>query len=65
MSNNSKALRAGLWYTVSSITLKAISIFTAPIFTRLLTPEDYGKFNVFFLGKPFLRVYLVYASVTR
>lgn len=53
MSNNSKALRAGLWYTVSSITLKAISIFTAPIFTRLLTPEDYGKFNVFFLGKPF------------
>ncbi len=48
MSNNSKALRAGLWYTVSSITLKAISIFTAPIFTRLLTPEDYGKFNVFF-----------------
>lgn len=50
MSSNSssKALKAGIWYTVSSIALRAVSIVTAPIFTRLLTPADYGKFNNFF-----------------
>lgn len=50
MSSNSssKALKAGIWYTVSSIALRAVSIVTAPIFTRLLTPGDYGKFNNFF-----------------
>ncbi|KAA4690589.1 MULTISPECIES: lipopolysaccharide biosynthesis protein [Bacteroides] len=50
MSSNdsSKALKAGLWYTVSNIALRAVSVLTAPIFTRLLTPSDYGKFNSFF-----------------
>lgn len=48
MSNNNKVLKAGAWYTISSITLKAVSIITAPIFTRLLTPTDYGMFNNFF-----------------
>lgn len=48
MSNNRKAFKAAIWYTVSSIALKAISVISAPIFTRLLTPTDYGKFNNFF-----------------
>ena len=47
-NNSSQALKAGAWYTISNIALKAISIVTAPIFTRLLTPADYGKFNNFF-----------------
>lgn len=47
-NNSSQALKAGTWYTISNIALKAISIVTAPIFTRLLTPADYGKFNNFF-----------------
>lgn len=47
-NNTSQALKAGAWYTISNIALKAISIITAPIFTRLLTPADYGKFNNFF-----------------
>lgn len=47
-NNSSQALKAGVWYTISNIALKAISIVTAPIFTRLLTPADYGKFNNFF-----------------
>lgn len=47
-NNSTQALKAGAWYTISNIALKAISIVTAPIFTRLLTPADYGKFNNFF-----------------
>ena len=42
-----KALSAGLWYTVSNVALRAISIITAPIFTRLLTTADYGVVNIF------------------
>lgn len=40
--NNSKVARATLWYTVSNILLQGVSLFTAPIFTRLLSTADYG-----------------------
>ncbi len=40
--NNKKALSSGIWYTVSNILLRAVSIITAPIFTRLLSTSDYG-----------------------
>lgn len=43
----SKALKSGTWYTISSILLKAVSIITAPIFTRLLSTADYGKTSNF------------------
>ncbi|MGN0383498.1 MAG: lipopolysaccharide biosynthesis protein [Eubacterium sp.] len=39
---NKKALKSGVWYTISSITVKAILIITTPIFTRLMSTEDYG-----------------------
>lgn len=37
-----KALKAGIWYTVSSICIKGISIITTPIYTRILSTSDYG-----------------------
>ena len=39
---NKLALKAGSWYVVSSIILKSIGVITTPIFTRLMTPEEYG-----------------------
>lgn len=39
---NGVALKSGIWYTVSSISVKTISIITTPLFTRLMTTEDYG-----------------------
>lgn len=47
-NNSSQALKAGVWYIISNIVLRAITVLTAPIFTRLLTPADYGKVNNFF-----------------
>lgn len=38
----SSALKAGTWYVISSVLVKAIAILTTPIFTRLMTPEQYG-----------------------
>ena len=37
-----KALKSGIWYTVSSISVRAVLIITTPLFTRLMTTEDYG-----------------------
>lgn len=36
------ALRAGIWYTISTISVKTILIITTPIFTRLMTTEEFG-----------------------
>lgn len=42
-----KALKAGFWYVVSSIMVKSISILTTPLFTRLLSTEQYGSVQTF------------------
>ena len=41
------ALKAGIWYVISSVMVKAIGVLTTPIFTRLLTTEQYGTVQTF------------------
>ncbi len=41
------ALKAGFWYVVSSVLVKAMSTITTPIFTRLLSTEEYGTVQTF------------------
>lgn len=45
MSNNIKALKSGIWYTASNFLVKSIGFITTPIFTRLLTKEEFGAYN--------------------
>lgn len=40
-------VRASMWFLICSFLQKGISMITTPIFTRLLTTQEYGKFNVF------------------
>lgn len=40
-----KALKSGVWYTVSSLIVKSTILITTPIFTRLLSKFDYGNYN--------------------
>lgn len=42
-----KAIKAGLWYTISNILLKGIVFITLPIFTRLLSTEEFGLYNTY------------------
>lgn len=42
-----KILRAGLVYTFANVLLKGISFLTVPLFIRLLTPEEFGRYSVF------------------
>lgn len=41
------ALKAGVWYVASSVIVRAISVITTPIFTRLLSTAEYGTVSTF------------------
>ncbi|MBU9735540.1 lipopolysaccharide biosynthesis protein [Diplocloster agilis] len=43
----SAPVKASVWFTVCGIIQRGISLFSTPIFTRLLTPEQYGVFSVY------------------
>lgn len=42
-----KVLKAGIWYTVSTVFVKAIAVISMPIYTRLLSTHDYGIASTF------------------
>lgn len=39
--------KAALWFTVSNILQKGISFITTPVFTRIMTTEQYGVYSVY------------------
>ena len=45
--SNSKALRSGIGYTIGNVLIKGINFLTLPLFSRLLSPEEFGVYNVF------------------
>lgn len=45
--NLSAPVKASLWFTICSILQKGISMITIPIFTRLLTTDQYGVYSVY------------------
>lgn len=44
-NNNVKALKSGVWYTAANFITKSIGFITTPIFTRLLSHNDYGLYS--------------------
>lgn len=40
-------VRASTWFLICSFLQKGISVLTTPIFTRLLSSEEYGQYSVF------------------
>ena len=40
-------IKSGFWYTVSNFFLKGIAFITIPIFSRMLTTEEFGYYNNF------------------
>lgn len=39
--------KASLWFVFCNLMLKGISFFTAPMFTRLLSDEEFGRMSIF------------------
>lgn len=43
----SSAVKASVWFTICNFMQKGISMLTVPIFTRLMTTEQYGIYSVY------------------
>lgn len=41
------SVKASLWFVICAVLQKGIATITTPIFTRIMTPDEYGQFNVF------------------
>ena len=46
-NNNIKALKSSVWYIVANFLTAASAFLTTPIFTRLMSQEQYGMYNNF------------------
>ena len=40
-------VKASVWFLICNFLQKGISFITTPIFTRIMTPEEYGAYSVF------------------
>ncbi len=40
-------LKASLWFTICSLIQKGISVITIPIFTRIMSAEQFGQYSVY------------------
>ncbi len=45
--NTSIVAKATLWFVICSVLQKSISLITTPIFTRMMSTEQYGQFSVY------------------
>jgi len=43
----SAPIKASLWFVVCNVIQKGIQVLTTPIFTRILTQEEYGTYSVY------------------
>ena len=64
-----RQVKASLWFLICSILQKGISVISTPIFTRLLSPTEYGQYNVFLSWSEILAIFitlrLAYGVYTR
>ncbi len=47
MNESSKAIKSGIWYTISNMFVNGIGFILTPVFTRIMTKEEFGNFSNF------------------
>ena len=57
-------ISASLFYTAGNMLIKAIPFLTLPIFTRLLTTEDFGLYNTYLSYETILTIVLGFGFVS-
>ena len=45
--NLSPVARAGAWFVICSVIQKCFNMITTPIFTELLTTEEFGRYTLY------------------
>lgn len=43
--SSSKVIKSGIWYIAANIVVKGMTLFTTPIFTRLLSKDQFGDYS--------------------
>lgn len=56
----SPAVRTSIWFTVCNFLQRGAAFITVPVFTRLLTKEEYGVCNVYFA---WFEIFLLFTSL--
>lgn len=51
-----KALKSGVWYTISNFLLNGVAFITTPIFARLLSKAEYGDYSNFTAWKSIITI---------
>lgn len=46
-ASHAKALKAGGWYVFSNFLVKGVGVFTIPIITRMISPEEFGVYGTY------------------
>ena len=46
-SNMSITVKSGIWFTLCNFIQKGISFITIPIFTRIMSTQEYGSYSVY------------------
>ena len=59
MRNSGKrAAKAGVAYTVGNVLLRGVSFLTLPIFSRILSTEEYGLYNLYVSYETLLTIFV-------
>jgi O-antigen/teichoic acid export membrane protein len=53
-------VRSGLWYTVSNVLQKGLGFITIPIFTRILTTEQYGTVSLYYSWRDIVMIFCTF-----
>ncbi|MFR0548791.1 lipopolysaccharide biosynthesis protein [Limosilactobacillus reuteri subsp. suis] len=52
--------RASIWYTFANVLVKGIALLSTPIFTRVMTTNEYGTFTIF---QSWYNIILIFTSL--
>lgn len=57
-NSGNRVVKAGAAYTIGNVLLKGIAFLTLPVFTRILTTEEFGLFNVYVSYETILTIFV-------
>ena len=52
--------KATLWYTIGNVLIKGVSLLSTPIFTRVMSQEQYGTYTMF---QSWYNIFIIFTSL--
>lgn len=60
-SGEKKVIKAGIGYTVANILIKGLAFLTLPLFSRIMTTDQFGAYNIFISYETLLTIIIGFA----